>query len=103
MSIYTVDRTKWQTQPLGTQLANIGAEVGRSFAHTGKGRSITPALERSLDLFDATVESRDLGSARRKEVLRAKEVYVRTYFDGSKNDQRSLEQYFTNYAFLRGK
>lgn len=103
MSGYAVDRAKWQAQPLSTMLGNIGAEVGRSFAHADGAKSITPALERSLDLFDATVESHQLSQAGRKEILRAKEVYLQTYFEGSKEDQRSLEQYFTNYAFLRGK
>ncbi len=83
------------------QLANIGSEVGRAArarAH-GDEQRLEGALERTLELFDLTLEDpRWMGRCR--EIARAREV-VCDYLVGDNEFQStaaSLEQYFLPFA-----
>jgi len=99
MNNYQIDRTKWAKLTIFQQMANIGAEVGRTFnAIRQKDETRAEnAMVRALDLFDATVENN--GFVRNKEILRAKEQFLSAYVD--KQPDEGLEKYFTQFAFAR--
>ncbi|PJE65332.1 hypothetical protein COU91_02170 [Candidatus Saccharibacteria bacterium CG10_big_fil_rev_8_21_14_0_10_47_8] len=98
MSSYTVDRKKWTTLSIFNQMGNIGSEVGRSFSYLKKNdkEMAEAALARAIDLFDATTGSSKLTAARRKEILRAKEEYLRAFFENT--DRPGIENYFMQFA-----
>lgn len=95
---YSVDKTKWQSYSIFEQMGNIGSEVGRSLAAKRRGdeRIAEAAVVRALDLFNATVSDPTLSAPRRREILRAKEEFLKAYFD-SKNDN-GIEGYFMQFA-----
>ena len=101
MSNYQIDRKRWSQMTIQEQMGNIGSEVGRSInawqAHDTQ--RFNGALDRALDLFDATTE--DLvaqKSPRTKEVLRAKDQYLALFFDNNIADAPNVEKYFMQYA-----
>lgn len=101
MSNYQVDRANWAKMNILEQMGNIGSEVGRSIKAWKSKDSVRfdGSLERALDLFDATTEQLvQQKSPRTKEVLRAKDEYLRLFFDDNFNDADSLEDYFMQYA-----
>lgn len=102
MTSYAIDRKRWAQLSIFEQMGNIGAEVGRSInaQRSGNMRRRDAAIERALDLFDATQEQllRE-GSPRLREVLRARNEYLRLFFDNSfETDADALEAYFTQFA-----
>ncbi len=101
MSNYQIDRQRWQRLTIQEQMGNIGSEVGRSIkawqAHDMP--RFDGALSRALDLFDATTEGLVAHkSPRAKEVLRAKDQYLRLFFDDQLADASKVENYFMQYA-----
>jgi hypothetical protein len=62
----------------------------------------TRAIDRAIDLFGATVEAL-IGtnySYRLKEVLRARDEFLRLFFDGAfETDADKIERYFLYFAF----
>jgi len=96
---YAVDRSRWQSLSIFEQMGNIGSEVGRSFKYlrAGDKQAADAALARAIDLFDAT-ETILLkqNPARAREVLRAKEEYLRSFHE--RKGLRSLENYFNQFA-----
>ena len=102
MSSYQVDRADWARYSIFEQMGNIGSEVGRAIkAHrSGNARREQGAIDRALDLLDATVEylAREK-SPRLREVLLAREEFTRLFYDGTfESDADAIERYFTNYA-----
>ncbi len=100
---YQVDRTRWAKLNILEQMGNIGSEVGRSIRakQAGDKEGFEGALERTLDLFDATTE--DLiakKSARTREVLRARDQYLELFYGdkGCMQDAPKLENYFMEFA-----
>ena len=86
-------------------MANIGAEVGRTFnaRRTGMTDRYWAAIERAVDLFEATVITcRPEDRYRLREVGGAKEEYLRIATDDPFDDEdaRKLEEYFTNLALI---
>ncbi|MDR0200065.1 MAG: hypothetical protein LBI43_05755 [Streptococcaceae bacterium] len=105
MTNYAIDRKKWGQMPLTSQLANIGAEVGRTYnaARVGNDKRMNAAMERTLDLFDATVaELIAQQSPRTKEILRAREMYLAALF-GPRSEARfkQNEKYFMQFAAIK--
>ncbi len=102
MSNFTVDRQKWGKMTLQEQMGNIGSEVGRSINayRTQDSQRFTGALDRALDLFDATTDALIAQkSPRSKEVLRSKDQYLSLFFnDTFAQDADNIERYFTQYA-----
>jgi hypothetical protein len=102
MSDYQVDREKWSKMNILEQMGNIGSEVGRSIAakEAGKEKRFEGAFKRALDLFQATVDVQVAKkSPRSKEVLRAKDQYIRLFYDDTfAEDAEKLENYFMQYA-----
>jgi hypothetical protein len=105
MRTRTIDLERWRQLDLIDQMANIGAEVGRTFNARQQGDSdrYWGAIERAVDLFEATVlTEKDRQPYRLKEVMRAKEEYLRIAsaeeFDEA--DAARLERYFMDFALM---
>ena len=102
MSSYAVDRERWGQLTFLEQMANIGAEVGRSInaKRRGQDRRADSAIERALDLFSATAEAlAEKKSHRLREVLRARDEYLRLFYDGTfEDDAEKIEKYFHQFA-----
>lgn len=94
----SVDIARWQKYSIFEQMGNIGSEVGRTFSAQKRGdqEGSWAAVVRALDLFDATVSSSQLSAPRRKEILRAKEEYLRAYYEN--RDREGIENYFMQFA-----
>lgn len=102
MTGYKIDREYWSKFSFNEQMGNIGSEVGRSIKayRQGNEKRCTGAMERALDLFDATIELLAAEkSYRLKEVLRAREQYLRLFYDGTfADDADAIDRYFMQYA-----
>ena len=103
-SYYQVDRERWAKMTINEQMGNIGSEVGRAIIayRTGNKDRVDRAIDRAVDLFSATVEALvgTKHSYRLREVLRAREEFLRLFFDGTfESDADKIERYFMNYAF----
>ncbi|MCL2201352.1 MAG: hypothetical protein FWB75_05245 [Oscillospiraceae bacterium] len=105
MSEYRVDRDKWAEKTFVEHMGNISAEVGRAITAHRNGNKVREdrAIDRAIDLFSATVDVW-IGteySYRLKEVLRARDEFLRLFFDGTfAEDADNIDRYFTYYAFL---
>lgn len=102
MANYEIDRERWAQLSIFEQMGNIGAEVGRAVNATraGKDKRAQGAIDRAVDLLDATVEVLVAqGSPRVKEVLRAREEFLRLFFDGTfEEDADNIVRYFNLFA-----
>jgi hypothetical protein len=104
MSNGQIDRTRWRQLTIYEQMGNIGSEVGRAIKaqRSGKEERLAGALERALDLFDATVEQlAEKKSHRLKEVLRARDEFLRLFYDGTFHAYADkIERYFMYFATI---
>lgn len=100
---HTELESRWSSFPLVFQMANIGAEVGRTINWTKKGNKemAKNALYRGLELIDFTIEDpKNINSL--GEILRMREILV-DYFVGE-NIYNSTDEnwnkyfYYFNYA-----
>lgn len=96
---------RWKTFELCEQLANVGSEVSRTIRAWKEGRTerFEPALARALELFDLTAQDDRWAGPRRREILRAREEFVRLFFDDEPPTAESvegLERYFFYFAVL---
>ncbi len=102
MTPYTVNRQRWSTLSIFDQMGNIYSEVSRSFkAKQNENKDeCLHAVDRAIDLFDATIESLvERQSPRAKEVLRAKEEFLNAINGAATVDAvTSLERYFMHFA-----
>jgi hypothetical protein len=105
MGEYAFDRARWAQLSFFEQMGNIGSEVGRAVAahRAGRQERENRAVDRAIDLFSATAEAL-VGteySYRLKEVLRARDEFLRLFFDGTfDEDAAKIERYFMDFAFL---
>lgn len=106
MPSYAIDRTTWAQLSIYEQMGNAGAEVGRAINATraGKEERVAGAIDRAVDLIDATIEvllaQGPQSSHRVKEVLRARDEFLRLFFDGTfDTDADAIERYFTQFAY----
>lgn len=96
ITLYSVDRERWARLTILEQMGNIGSEVGRTLKAKRKEEDFEPALIRALDLFNATVDHLiSKKSHRVKEVLRAKDQFLRAVYE---RDDDSIETYFMQFA-----
>jgi hypothetical protein len=100
---HQINRQRWAELNILEQMGNIGSEVGRSIRakQAGEQEAFNGALERALDLFDATTEELVANkSPRAREVLRARDQYLELFYGGkdSFKDAPKLENYFMEYA-----
>jgi len=104
MDNYKFPRERWARLTFNEQMGNIGSEVGRAIIAHRNGNEVrkTRAIDRAIDLFSATVEV-TLGTPyayRLKEVLRARDEFLRLFFDGTfDRDAHKIDRYFTDFAF----
>jgi hypothetical protein len=105
MGEYQFDRARWAQLSFEEQMGNIGSEVGRAIAahRAGRQERETRAIDRAIDLFSATTEVllKTSYSYRLKEVLRARDEFLRLFFDGTfEADACKIERYFMDFAFM---
>lgn len=94
---------RWHTFSLAEQLGNVGSEVGRALNWERRGNMdlANKARERALELLDLTAIDKRWQSARKREILRAREV-VCDYWWGNNiycSTAENLEKYFMVFAF----
>lgn len=104
MANYEIDRQRWAELSIYEQMGNIGAEVGRAVNATraGKDKRAQGAIDRAVDLLDATIEVLIAEkSPRVKEVLRARDEFLRLFFDGTfEDDADNIVRYFNLFALV---
>ena len=102
MANYEIDRQRWAQLSIYEQLGNVSSEVGRAINATraGKEKRAQGAIDRAVDLLDATVEVLiQQKSPRVKEVLRAREEFLRLFYDGTfDEDADNIARYFNLFA-----
>lgn len=102
MASYEIDRERWSQLSIYEQMGNISSEVGRTINATraGKEQRAQKAIDRAVDLLDATVEVLVAQkSPRVKEVLRAREEFLRLFYDGTfEEDADAIARYFNFFA-----
>ena len=102
MPNYEIDRQRWAQLSIYEQLGNVSSEVGRAINATraGKEKRAQGAIDRAVDLLDATVEVLvQQKSPRVKEVLRAREEFLRLFYDGTfEDDADNIAKYFNLFA-----
>jgi hypothetical protein len=104
MGEYRFDRERWAQLTFYEQMGNIGAEVGRAIIAHRNGNTVREdrAIDRAIDLFSATVEVL-IGtkySYRLKEALRARDEFLRLFFDGTfEEDADNIDRYFMYFAY----
>lgn len=98
---------RWQTLGLVEQLANVGSEVERTIAAFRGGRHdrFEKALDRALELFDLTASDKRWRGHRLREVLRAREEFVRLFFEAPHDpaSAEGLRRYFLAFAVLQNR
>jgi len=105
MSEYKFPRERWAQLSFAEQMGNIGSEVGRAIIAFRIGNELRKnrAIDRAIDLFSATVEV-TVGtqySYRIKEVLRARDEFLRLFYDNTfEHDAGNIERYFMNFAYI---
>ncbi|SRR5258708_39572018 len=100
---FTVDQDRWNKLDIFNQMGNIYSEVGRSFKAKASGNVADQqgAVNRAIDLFDATVESLlSQKSPKIKEVLRAKEQFLDAIYNEKLDsiEVEKLDHYFLQFA-----
>ena len=104
MSNYHIDRERWWQLNIYEQMGNIGSEVGRAInaRRTGREERVEGAIARALDLFSATTEQLIAEKSYRiKEVLRARDEFLKLFYDGTfDHDADNIERYFMQFAWL---
>jgi hypothetical protein len=107
MSNRGIDRERWAKLDIREQMGNIGSEVGRAIKarRTGKEERVSGAIDRALDLFDATTEVLIQNKSHRvREVLRARDEFLRLFHDGTfETDADQIEKYFMRFALAARK
>ena len=104
MNEYKFPRERWAQLTFSEQMGNISSEVGRAIIAHRNGNEMRKnrAIDRAIDLFSATVEV-SIGtprSYRLKEVLRARDEFLRLFFDDTfDHDAANIDRYFTGFAF----
>lgn len=100
-----LDLEAWQNQDIFAVMGNIGSEVSRAIKWKSKNREkqCKEALYRSLELFDLSINNKNLTSAQLGELLRAREVWVDFIFgDNDYNSSTTnIQRYFDQFAIAR--
>ena len=92
---------RWHTLTLAEQLGNIGSEVGRALSwHHRNPERYEGALARGLELFDLTLADPRWSAVRRREIARAREVFLDVLDDHPVYGSvpADVERWFTAFA-----
>lgn len=97
---------KWQTLSIFEQMANIGAEVGRTISWKKKGNTKMSqnALYRALELIDFTIND-PKNKKSLKEILRMREIFL-DYIMGENiyiSKEKDWEKYFYYFTVATRK
>ena len=85
----------WEKLPFLSQMANVGAEVGRSISWREKdGEKSKAAFERGLELLDFSIEDKK-NRKHLKEMCRLREVLVDYFYCA--NEYGSTDQQWNRY------
>jgi hypothetical protein len=107
MSNVGINRARWAQLSIIEQMGNIGSEVGRAIKarRAGKEDRVEGAIERALDLFDATTEQLiKEKSYRVREVLRARDQFLCLFFNNTfEDDATNMDNYFMHFAIAARK
>jgi len=101
-----LDNSQWRTYSLAFQLGSVGAEVSRllNWQRKGDRTQVEKALERALELLDATIADRrwkkNLGELLRLRELVCSKVFTPAMYQVT---DKHLEQYFLPFAILARK
>ena len=90
-----IDQKKWAELSLIEQMGNISSEVGRAIKSRENLQRRDGAIDRALNLFAATALCHK--GLRLREVLRARNEFLRLFFDNSM-DFSEIERYFHQFA-----
>lgn len=98
---------RWHTMRLVEQLANVGSEVERAIRADEQANAArwTGAFARALELFDLSASDPRWRGHRRREILRARELFCGLFFsDGpARTDAPFLRTYFLQFAVAARK
>src|SRR3989344_907233 len=92
---------RWFQYSLDEQMGNIGSEVSRAANWQNKDEVIFwGAVERGLELFNLTLADPRWAQHRKREINRAKEVFVDAIYGGGqyKSSLKKLMPYFDYFA-----
>ncbi len=90
---------KWQSLSFFYQMANVGAEIGRTINWKKKdAKKSTASFERGLELLDMTIEDKKNQNGRLKELCRLREVLV-DYFTGT-DRHGSTDESWNKYFYF---
>ncbi|MDD3594584.1 MAG: hypothetical protein PHX18_08155 [Candidatus Gastranaerophilales bacterium] len=91
---------RWREMSFFEQMANIGAEVGRTFKWKEKGREELSqrSFERALELIDLTIKTAQKPSAV-KELSRLREHFCEMFLDLTQYS--CLDKYFYYFTVKR--
>jgi hypothetical protein len=95
-----IDRKKWAKLTFLEQMGNISSEVGRAINSRENPTRRDGAIDRALDLFDATASN--YKGSRLREILRAKSEFLELFY-GSSKDHKGIENYFNQFAVAARK
>src|SRR5258708_27134797 len=100
---FTVDQDRWNKLDIFNQMGNIYSEIGRSFKAKANGNVTDQqrAVNRAIDLFDATAESLlSQKSPKIREVLQAKEQFLDAINNQKldSSEAQKLDRYFLQFA-----
>ena len=91
-------KEKWFSLVFFAQMANVGAEIGRTINWSKKDKSLSQsALYRGLELLDLTIEDKK-NKSRLKELCRLREI-IADYFCFD-NIYKSTDAELNNYFYL---
>jgi len=93
---------RWQTMPFVAQMANVGSEVQRALVAQsgGKPERRDRAVARALELFDLSAGDARWRGHRRREILRARELFCSQFYSDppTPGDAAFLGRYFLQFA-----
>lgn len=95
---------RWNTLTLAEQMGNVGSEVHRvlMWKERNDPARYASALERALELLDATAADPRWGVERKKEILRVREGML-GFLEGENAqawNPEALQRYFDGYAVV---
>ena len=97
-------RADWKTHSIVYQMGNIGSEVSRSLKWTAKGNQARAdkAIDRTLELFDLTIETNINNSGRLTELLKARDEFCDYFFAGNSyhTDPAQMQKYYDGFAMM---
>lgn len=98
--------SRWKTFSLFEQLGNIGSEVARTRHWQGKDQeTFWKSVERTLEFFYLTLDDPRWHLIRRREIMRAREVFCDAVLGGKEygSSLKEFTSYFLFFAYAARK